>query len=83
MKAYVSRILHDTSLLSLYSFDEDSDEDCETIENRIHVELIQKFACIFILGDSSCKEYRDIEVDASLGIQPVKSAKGREIEEQG
>jgi hypothetical protein len=53
--------------LSFYGLDEDSNEDCEAIENRIYIELVQKFSRIFILGDSCCKEYCDIEVDASLG----------------
>ena len=63
--------------LSLYSLDEDSDDNCETIENCIHIELVQQFCCIFVLGYNSCQQYCSIKIDASLGIQPVKYDKRR------
>jgi hypothetical protein len=63
--------------LSLYSLDEDSNEKGETIEHRIHIERVQQVFRIFALGYKSCKGCRDIEIEASLGSQSVRSAKGR------
>ncbi len=63
--------------LSFYGLDEGSNEEGETIENCIQIERVQKFVRIFLLGYKSRKEYRDIEIEANLGSQLVRSAKGR------